>query len=474
MFPLLKHRFTTRIFFTLLFELFAVNLGLLALLFARSAAWSQEGWFDGAAFSYRMPLFAFCGTLVIQFGLWSFGLYSRQVIYSGGRVLASLAGAFFFLSVALFPVCYLFSRTGDPAFSVTLKFYTLVLAVFLGVVALERYLVLHLFRGLSYLGNVLVLGTGDCTREIIREARKHHGANMNVVGILGDVQGQVGERVEGAPILGTLGQVRDTVRDLRVKTILLVAPYNHPQLPLDFLVECKLSGISLYDAGVFYETISQKILLEKLDPFTLLFPAGYSMTRVRGLLKDLSEKVLALFLLTLFAIPLAVVALLVRLTSPGPVIYTQPRVGKGGRVFTVFKFRTMRNDAESGTGAMWARKGDPRQTAIGKWLRRSRVDELPQLFNILRGDMAFIGPRPERPEFVEELKKKIPFYHHRHFVKPGLTGWAQVSFPYASSIEDSKEKLRYDLYYVKNWSLLFDFLILLATARAVARGAGVG
>ncbi len=468
MLPLLRHRFTPRIFFTLLFELFALNLGMVALLYTRSAWWG-----DAAELSVDVPLFALSATLVIQFGLWSFGLYSRQVVYSGRRVFASLAGAFLFLSVALFPLCWAFSRTGHPVFGVTLKFYMLVLAVFTLVVAVERFAVLKLFQQASYLGNVLVLGTGETTREIIREARKHHGTTLRLVGILGDSPAQIGQLVEGVAIIGTLTQLRDAVRDLQVKTVLLAAPYNHPQLPLDFLVECKLSGINVYDAGVFYETIAQKILLEKLDPFTLLFPAGYSMTRFRSLLKDSLERVLALTLLVILAIPILVAAVLVRLTSPGPAIYTQPRVGKGGRVFTVYKFRTMVEGAETGTGAMWATKGDSRMTWIGKWLRRTRIDELPQLINVLQGNMAFIGPRPERPEFVEELKKKIPFYHHRHFVKPGLTGWAQVSFPYAASIEDSREKLRYDLYYVKNMSIFFDFLILLATARAVARGAGV-
>jgi len=468
MFPLIRQRLTPRILFTLLFELVAINLGLLGLLCLRAAH------LEFPEYSVRIPLFALCATCVIQFGLWSFGLYSRQVIYSGRRVLASLLGASGFLVIALFPVCYAFSRSGDPTFALTPRFYILLLALFLMVVAVERFAVLRIFRGFSYLGNMLVLGTGEVTREIIREARRHHGSDLRMLGILGDSQDQVGSYVEGVPVLGTLSQVQDAVRDLRVNTILLAASYTHPQLPLDFLVECKLAGIAVYDAGVFYETIAQKILLEKLDPFTLLFPAGYSMTRLRSLAKDLLEKVLALVLLVLFAVPLAVAMLLVRLSSPGPVIYRQARVGKSGRIFTVYKLRSMRVDAEEGTGAQWASRGDPRQTWVGKWLRRTRMDELPQLFNILKGDMAFIGPRPERPEFVEELKKKIPFYHHRHFVKPGLTGWAQVSFPYAATLEDSKEKLRYDLYYVKNMSFFFDFMILLATARAVAKGAGVG
>jgi sugar transferase (PEP-CTERM system associated) len=467
MLPLLKHRLPRRVFFTLLFELVAVNLGLAVLLYARSA------WWDSPQYSPRIPLFALSATLVIQFGLWSFGLYSRQVIYSGRRVFTRLAGAFLFLSVALFPVCYAFSLTGEPVFGVTFRFYLFLLLVFLVVVAVERFAVLKVFQESSYLGNVLVLGTGDSTSEVIREIRRHHGSTLHLVGILGESPDQIGQYVEGVPILGTLGQVRDTVRDLQVKTMILSMRYSQSELPLDFLVECKLSGYSIYDACVFYESVGQKILLEKLDPFTLLFPSGYTMTRFRSFLKNVLERALALLLLALFAIPFLLVYFLVRWTSPGPAIYKQVRVGKQGRTFLLYKFRTMREDAEGATGAQWAQKSDPRTTPVGKWLRRARIDELPQLLNVLRGDMAFVGPRPERPEFVAQLQQTIPYYHYRHFVKPGLTGWAQVSFAYAASMEDSREKLRYDLYYVKNMSIFFDMLILLATARAVAKGAGV-
>ena len=465
MVTVLKQRLTRRVFCTLLIELVALNAGLAAALYARSASWS------GTEFSPKILLFALTATLVIQFGLWSFGLYSLRVVYSGRRVVASLAGAFVFLSVALFPVCYLFSLTGEPVFGVTLKFYVFLLAVFMLVVGVERFLVLKLFQG-SYLGNVLVLGTGECTREVIREARKHHGTTMRLVGILGESDGQVGDVVEDVPVIGAVENLDDTVRDLQVNTIFLSLPYAHPKLPLDALIGYKFSGINIFDACRFYESVGQKILLEKLDPVALLFSGGYTMTRLRSLLKDVLEKFLALVLLLVLALPMILVTLLMRWTSPGPVIYRQKRVGKSRSEFTLYKFRTMTIDAEKDTGATWARKRDPRVTRLGKWLRRTRFDEVPQLINILKGDMAFVGPRPERPEFVTELGTIIPFYHYRHFVKPGLTGWAQVSFPYAANFEDSKEKLRYDLYYVKNMSIFFDVLILLATARAVARGSG--
>jgi exopolysaccharide biosynthesis polyprenyl glycosylphosphotransferase len=183
--------------------------------------------------------------------------------------------------------------------------------------------------------------------------------------------------------------------------------------------------------------------------------------------KRASDIVLALLGLLLAAPVMAVVAVVVRYTSPGPVIYRQVRVGKDGRLITIFKFRSMRVDAEAGTGAVWAVTKDPRVTPVGRFLRRSRLDEIPQLLNVLRGDMSFVGPRPERPEFVAELTRQIPFYGQRHVVRPGVTGWAQVRHRYGASVEDSQEKLQYDLFYIKHLSMLFDVFILTETVKTV-------
>jgi exopolysaccharide biosynthesis polyprenyl glycosylphosphotransferase len=466
MLPLLKHRLTARIAFMLVFELIAVNAGLASVLYARQASWS------GAQFSPAITLFALIATLVSQFVLWSFGLYSRRVVYSGSEVLRRLVGAFLTLAVLFFPICYGFSLTGEAIFSVTLKFYVILLAAFVGVVTLERILILKLFRGCN-LGNVLVLGTGDLAKRVIEEAKKHHGHTLDLVGILGESSQAVGRYIAGVPVIGTLSHIQETLRDLRVRTVLVCLRSGDPQLPLDLLIESKLAGYDVYDAAVFYETIAQKILLEKVDSFALMSPDGYRLGTVTRWLKELMERLLAGALLAVLAVPILATWAAVRILSPGPAIFQQKRVGRGGKVFTLYKFRTMRVDAER-SGAAWASKNDPRVTGIGRWLRRTRVDELPQLINILKGDMAFVGPRPERPEFVDNLRKEMPYYHYRHFVKPGLTGWAQVSFSYAASVEEAREKLRYDLYYVKHVSIFFDLIIMLATLKAVVRGAGVG
>lgn len=246
-----------------------------------------------------------------------------------------------------------------------------------------------------------------------------------------------------------------------------------PDAPLDSdiaheLLEAKLHGKMVVDIRSFYEHIVKRLPLSQINDEWLLQTEGFSLN-TRGSLRRLkraSDVLLSLILLVLAAPVMLLAALLVRLESPGPVIYRQNRVGLHEKEFTVYKFRSMRTDAEK-NGPVWAAEKDPRVTRVGKFIRKTRIDELPQLWNVLKGDMSFIGPRPERMAFVKELKKTIPYYSLRHTVKPGLTGWAQVSLPYVASEEDSRRKLEYDLYYIKNMSLLLDFNIILKTMGVV-------
>ena len=468
MLPILRHRLTRRVLGTLLFELVALNVVIVALLFSRSSHWEVP------ELTLKMIVFALSCTAIIQFGFWSFGLYSRQVVYSGRKVARRLFEASIVLSVVLFCFCYFFSLGwGDPLFHPTTRFFPVFLiVVFPIVVFAERYLVLRLFNEASHFGRVFVVGSGVSCLRVVREARAHHGDTLQFVGILGNSGEEIGQSIEGVPVIGTISQLAEMVDERGARTIILALPYDHPELPLDYLLECKIEGRNVVDAGAFYESVAQKILLERLEPYSVLFPEGYTMTRVRWVLKSAFERVLACVLLAVLGVPLLIVALLVKLTSPGGAIYRQERVGKSGKTFLVLKFRTMVQDAEAG-GVQWAQKNDARVTRLGRFLRRTRIDELPQLINVLRGEMAFIGPRPERPKFVDQFKHDIPFYHFRHFVKPGITGWAQVQFAYARSLDDTREKLRFDLYYIKHVSLFFDAMILLATLRAVVRGGGV-
>jgi sugar transferase (PEP-CTERM system associated) len=242
--------------------------------------------------------------------------------------------------------------------------------------------------------------------------------------------------------------------------------------PVEELLNCKLAGIEVVDAPTFYERATHKMLIENITPSWFIFSHGFKVTWLLRLCKRTLDIAASFLGLMVFLPLIPFIILAIKLDSPGPILFRQVRVGQGDRPFTLMKFRSMRQDAESRTGAVWSQENDPRITRVGNVLRRSRLDEIPQLLNILKGDMSLVGPRPERPEFVGELKKRIPYYSERHYVKPGLTGWAQVCYPYGSSVEDAIEKLRYDLYYIKNISILLDFYIILKTFGVVLLGKG--
>jgi sugar transferase (PEP-CTERM system associated) len=236
---------------------------------------------------------------------------------------------------------------------------------------------------------------------------------------------------------------------------------------MDELLRMKLAGIRFDHLPSVYEEYTGKIAVENLRPSWLIFSSGFNKTRWLTVSKRAIDVVTSLTLLVLALPVMLLAAILVKLTSRGPVFYHQQRVGQHDRVFTMHKFRSMCSDAEQHTGAVWARDGDDRVTPVGRMLRQTRIDELPQLWNVLRGEMSFVGPRPERPEFVESLKQQIPFYSQRHVVKPGITGWAQVYYSYGASVEDALEKLQYDLFYVKNLSIALDLFIIAKTVKTV-------
>jgi sugar transferase (PEP-CTERM system associated) len=240
------------------------------------------------------------------------------------------------------------------------------------------------------------------------------------------------------------------------------------QLPMGKLLDMKFEGISFDHLASLYEEYTGKIAIENLRPSWLVFSSGFRKSRLQRAAKRLADLIASGLGLIIGAPIMALVALAVRMTSAGDVLYHQERVGRDGHVFTVHKFRSMRQNAEAGTGAVWASKaGDARVTAVGGFLRKTRLDELPQLWNVFVGEMSLVGPRPERPQFVSQLTKEIPFYGQRHIVRPGLTGWAQVRYSYGASVEDAMQKLQYDLFYIKNMSIAFDLFVTLSTIKTV-------
>jgi sugar transferase (PEP-CTERM system associated) len=307
---------------------------------------------------------------------------------------------------------------------------------------------------------------------VAREVLDQRDYPYEIVGFIDDDPAMVGRSIVNPRVIGTPTDILRLVRDQRIDRIVVGLSDRRGKLPIDELLQAKLSGVRVEESETIYERLTGKILLDDLKPSWLIFSDGFRARRLTRVIKRGIDVLLSLVGVVLAAPFMALTALAVRLESPGPVLYAQERVGEHGAVFTLYKFRSMRADAERAGTPIWAKDNDDRVTRVGRVIRLTRLDELPQLWNVLRGDMSFVGPRPERPFFVEQLAEVIPFYRQRHAVKPGVTGWAQVKYRYGASIEDAREKLRYDLYYIKHMSIVFDLTIVLDTVKVILLGKG--
>jgi sugar transferase (PEP-CTERM system associated) len=315
---------------------------------------------------------------------------------------------------------------------------------------------------------LLLVGTGGAAVNLARELfERRHELGVEIVGFVDPDPSKVGEIVINPGVIGTIDDISSIVRAHSVDRVVVSLADARGKLPMDKLLEVKLQGVSFDHLASVYEEYTGKIAVENLRPSWLIFSSGFKGTAALKAGKRAVDIVAAVVGLLAAAPLMLLVALAVRLTSHGPALYRQVRVGYRNRHFVVHKFRSMRVDAEATTGAVWAVERDPRVTLIGRFLRKSRLDELPQLWNVLVGDMSFVGPRPERPEFVDDLTRDIPFYSQRHAVRPGLTGWAQVKYSYGASREDALEKLQYELFYIKNMSIALDVYIILKTIKTV-------
>jgi sugar transferase (PEP-CTERM system associated) len=311
---------------------------------------------------------------------------------------------------------------------------------------------------------VLILGTGPLARQI---GGLIAVTNQNYV-----LSGYINCASEPLDvplnnIVGNEGGLYETAIRERAHKIVVSLSERRGIFPLQDVLNCKLSGVEVVDAPSFYEQVTGKLLIENITPGWFIFSQGFRITALRRFLKRMIDLISAIVILLLVLPFLPIIVLVIKLDSAGPILFRQKRVGKRGKIYVLYKFRTMTVDAEKNTGAVWAKEHDPRVTRVGEFLRKCRIDEIPQLFNVLAGDMSLVGPRPERPEFVDKLKEIIPYYSERHFVKPGVTGWAQVRYPYGASVEDAIEKLRYDLYYIKNLTMVFDLIVILETIKVV-------
>jgi len=397
--------------------------------------------------------------------LYYYDFYDLTVVQSAREMVVRLLQAGGAASIILAVIYFVV-----PALAVRGDAFFPSLAIFIVATLTWRFAFNVVIRAPRLVENILILGTGSMAVDVARQIFQQHDFACHIVGFAGD--GPAPHLPPGYPeVIGEPAEVGALVDLYGVHRIVVAVSDRRGGVPLQELVQAKLSGVRVEEATTTCERLTGKIMLESLKPSFLIFSDGFRVSRIHRLLKRLIDIVLSLVGLVLSIVPMALTALAVWLESGRPMLYRQERVGQHGRVFTLYKFRSMRVDAEGAT-PQWARERDERVTAVGRFIRITRLDELPQFWNVLRGDMSFVGPRPERPYFVEMLSHEIPFYHERHAVKPGLTGWAQVKYRYGSSIEDATEKLRYDLYYVKHLSVVFDLTIVFDTVKVILSGKG--
>lgn len=443
-----------------------VESGLLFLaLVAASALGGEE---PSRALSRSFVLRALLCVAVLQLGMYYGELYDNRALRSYTHFLVRLGQSYAAGALALGFVYYLFPvvRVGPG---------TLALALPLSATAIVVWHTAHRWTAdrEALCDNVLIVGSGAIARQIAAEVLRRAPRGYRVVGLLGTHPAEMGRRLGNPAVVGTMADLLPLVATLRVNVIVVALEDQRGHLPIEDLLRCRVDGIRVEDAPSFFERLTGKILVSDLRPSWLVFSPGFSKPRLLRSSKRAVELVAAAVLLVASLPFLLVLSLLIRLESRGPALYRQPRVGLRGAVFALYKLRTMREDAETASGPVWADPdADPRITRLGRWLRTFRLDELPQLVNVLRGEMSFVGPRPERPHFVQTLRLVIPYYDERHSVRPGITGWAQVKFGYGSTIEDGERKLQFDLYYVKNMSFFLDFVIILETFKVMLLGRG--
>ena len=394
------------------------------------------------------------------------GLYETG---SSETISQSCARAFFVLLVAL-PLTYTIFSLLPTSFASRQALQWSAMAGVAAVI-LRRVYVAHSAKVSRDQTRILVFGTGAAA-QVVGKTLTSADPNAHIVGFVPGPN-EKNPAVDADKLLDFDGSLNDTARRLGVDEIVVALTERRAgSMPMRQLLDCKLSGIKVYDINTHFEKTLGQIRIDYVNAGWLIFGDGFNQGALRTFIKRVFDIVCALALIVVTVPLMLITALLIALESRGPVLYRQERTGLNGRPFKVIKFRSMRANAEEDGKPRWASENDSRVTRIGQIIRRVRIDELPQLFNVLKGDMSLVGPRPERPYFVEQLTQEIPFFAVRHSVKPGITGWAQVRFQYGSTIEDSQEKLQYDLYYVKNHTLFLDMVVLFETVGVVLTGKG--
>ena len=408
-------------------------------------------------------------TLVSFVTMTAVGLYNRKVFFHSHSGIARAAVTFPLILVLVFGVLNLLEMSGQSDYRGYYAICAAGIVLQFPLILVVRKVFVTAFNTDLLRNRILVLGSGPQAAKLLELNRQQHNCHFVVAGVvrLADeaVDNQVVQTLP-AEVVSTRHALLNYVREAHVDEI-VVATREKRGLPVRHLLECRFAGVRVTDYATFWERESGQIDLEELQPSWLIFSDGFKTSRRRDAVKRAFDVLVSLTFL-LFTLPLTLLtAVLIKLDSKGPVFYRQERVGRHGQSFDVLKFRSMRTDAEKDGVPRWAGQADDRITPVGRFIRKTRIDEIPQVINVLKGDMSFVGPRPERPYFVGPLSERIAFYYQRHQVKPGITGWAQINHDYGASEDDARVKLAYDLYYVKNNSLFLDFVVMLQTVRVV-------
>jgi len=450
---------------------FVVGEGLFIFVSVLIASWLLLG-IESLAFDKGLYLKTVLIAFVCQTCLYYNDLYDLQVTDTfselGIRLLQAIGGSAIFL--AGFYIIFPDAIIGKGVFVISVGF------VVLFIVAWRLSYTFILNRGL-FNEKIIVLGSGELFRNVINEIKIKKDSGYTVSVVVPESHNDIADDFIDSNLKRPIYKkgydgLCELAKDLNIKKVVVALEERRGSFPTKELLKCRVGGIAVLEGNSFYEMLTGKLVVEQINPAWLIFSEGFRKSRGRRFFKRSIDLFISFVMLVLSIPVFIVIAILIKIDSKGPIIFSQERVGQHRRPYMIHKFRSMYSDAEKKTGPVWAEDDDPRITRTGKFLRNWRFDELPQLWNVLKGDMSFVGPRPEREFFVKELEKTIPYYGERFSVKPGITGWAQVSYGYGATVDDAIEKLNYDLFYIKNMSIFMDLMIVLRTIKIVLFGKG--
>jgi len=448
--------------------IFVLGEGIIIFLSVIIACWiiiGDQELHMGPALLMKALLITFCCQVCLYYN----DLYDLRItdtsIELGVRLLQALGTAAIILALVYFFF---------PTVVISEGIFFVSIAIVIMFIVSWRIVYTHILNQGLFNEKIIILGSSETAREIAKEIREKKDCGYEIAAA---ISSKVYSDSECKNDFGITSQkpyenISELATQLRVAKIIVALKEKRHGFPIKELLQCRVNGIEIMDGNSFYEMLTGKLIVEQINPGWLIFSEGFQKSRLQRALKRIIDLILACTLLVLLSPLLGIFALAIKLDSEGPIIFSQERVGEKYKPYMVHKFRSMRGDAEKDSGPVWAKENDDRITRVGLFMRKWRIDEIPQLWNVLKGEMSFVGPRPEREYFVKELTEIIPYYGERFSVKPGLTGWAQVSYGYGASVRDAIEKLNYDLFYIKNMSILLDMMIVARTVKTVLFGKG--